>query len=214
MKEKRTVHILYMNNYLPEVTKYTLPTIEAYARKIGAEVNYITKRRWPDWPILTEKLQVFYDGMNSDWNILIDADILVHPDTPDTLGTLVTPDQVASKDAYHASRQLRWDGYFQRDGRDIGLSSCLIMTSRLCHDLWIPIPEEMSLEQASAMILQDRQCIDELCISRNMARFGLKLTAPVDPVKDYDKFHHLGAYGRTEEEMVVEARTWMERLKT
>ncbi len=190
-QERRTVHVLNVNNYFPELCALTFPTIERWAEKIGARVNYITKRRWPDWPVLTEKLQVWYDGMDSDWNILIDADILVHPDTPDMLGTFVPPTHVAAKDAYHADTHHYLDPYFIRDGRNIGISGCLVMSSRWTHDLWRPLPEEMNCEKACAQIKVPRKIVDELCISRNLARHGLKITAPVDPQKDYELFHHL-----------------------
>lgn len=208
---KRVVHVMLMNDYLPKLCKLTLPTIEAWAEKIDARVNYITRRRWPDWPLLTEKLQVWYDGMDNDWNILLDADILVHPDAPDMLGTLVPPDHVAAKDAFHAHTQMRTDTYFQRDGRDIGLSGCFVITSRWCHDLWRPITEEMTKEEVCKAILQERKCVDEYCISRNMARYGLKLTAPVDPATSYNLFYHLGAFGRSAEQMLEEARAWMKQ---
>jgi hypothetical protein len=208
MTEKRTVHVVVIDNYFPELCELSIPTIEAWAKKIGARMNFITRRRWPDWPVLTEKLQVFYDGMDSDWNILLDADIMVHPDTPDMLKGFVPPTHVAAKDAYNADKKFTMDAYFLRDGRNIGLSTCAVISSRWCHDLWYPLPDEMTAEAACSNIFQERKITDEYCLSRNMARFGHKLTAPLDPNKEYDKFYHLGAFAQDPQRILEEAKRW------
>jgi hypothetical protein len=206
--QSRIVHVLLTEGFFPELCELTLPTIERWTQKIGAQLNIISRRRWPEWPILTEKLQVWYDGANADWNILLDADILVHPDTPDMLGTFVPIDCVGAKDAYHADTQLKMDENFIKDGRNIGLSGCAIATSRHCHNLWRPLPEEMSLFQACENILNPRKIVDEYCISRNMARYGYKLHAILDPVTQYDRLFHLGTFGQDQNRILDEARRW------
>jgi len=206
--ETRTIHMLIIDNYFPELTSLTIPTVERWAQKLKAKLNIITNRKWPDWPLLYEKMQVYYDGRNSDWNILLDADILVHPDTPDPLNTLIHPIQVAAKDSYSADKQLLMDDYFFRDGRNIGLSSCAIATSRICHDLWTPLEDTFTPEIALTKVYKNRDIIDEYCISRNLARFGLKLTAILDPLIDYDKLYHLGAFNRDKNRILDEAKRW------
>ena len=204
--ETRTIHVLLINNYFPEMTRLTIPTVERWAQKLNAKVNLITNRKWPDWPLLYEKMQIYYDGIDSDWNILLDADILIHPDCPDPLNTFIHPTQVAAKDSYHADRQLHMDDYFFRDGRNIGISTCAVAASRLCHDLWTPL--EISREESEKRVYEHRAILDEYCVSRNLARFGLKLTAILDPNKDYDKMFHLGAFGRDKDQMLEEAKIW------
>jgi len=208
MLEKRTVHVVNIDDFFPELFAITFPTVERWAQKIGARVNLITQRRWPDWPILTEKLQVWYDGADSDWNVLLDADILVHPDTPDMLGTLVQRHQVGVKDSYNADQQLKMDQYFLRDQRRIGVSTCAVVTSRWCHDLWYPLPLEMSREQACAGILQERKIIDEYCVSRNMARYGLEMQAILDPDRDYNRLLHVGSYDQDQNRILELAQRW------
>jgi len=210
--ETRTIHVLIVNNYFPELTKLTIPTVELWAKKLNAKLNLITNRKWSDWPLLYEKMQVYYDGQNSDWNILLDADILVHPDTPDPLNSFIHPTQVAAKDSYHADRQFVGNGmdqYFFRDGRNIGISTCAVASSRLCHDLWTPL--EISREDAEQRVYENRAIIDEYCVSRNLARFGLKLTAILDPKIHYDKLFHLGAFGRDKNQMLDEAKEWYKK---
>lgn len=209
MRQKRKVHVLLMDNYFPELCELTIPTIETWARKIGAELNLITKRRWPDWPLLTEKQQVWYEGEGCDWNVLIDADVLVHPEAPDFLGTFLRPDHVGSKDAYDADKMYRiHEPYFLRDGRNIGLSACMLAASGWCHDLWRPLPDEMPLSLVETLILQERKCIDEYCFSRNLARFGLKLSPVVDPATHYNDFFHLGVFGEDKGKVLDAARSW------
>jgi len=202
---KTTIHVLLVNNYFPEMSKLTIPTIERWAKKLNGKVNLITNRKWSEWPLLYEKMQIYYDGQDSDWNILLDADILVHPDTPEPLN-FTTPTVVSAKDSYHADTQLFMDDYFFRDGRNIGISTCAVVASRLCHDLWTPL--ELSLEEAEKRVYKKRAILDEYCVSRNLARYGLKLTAILDPNKDYNKLYHLGAFGRDKQQMLDEARIW------
>jgi hypothetical protein len=209
---KTTIHIININNYFPEMTKLTIPTVERWAEKtLNAQLNVITKRKWPEWPLLYEKMQIYYDGDSSDWNILLDADVLIHPDTPNPLGTLIAPVQVASKDCYNADKQLVMDEYFFRDGRNIGISTCAVAASRLCHDLWTPLEDNFTPEIALTKVYKQRDIIDEYCVSRNLARYGLKFTAFLDPAKDYGKAFHLGAFGRDKNQMLDEAKEWYKK---
>jgi hypothetical protein len=198
------IHVVLLNDYFPELVNLTLPTIERYANKIGANLNIINKRKFSDWPILTEKLQV-YDYPDYDWNILMDIDILIHPDTPDPL-EYFDPREVGNKDEYPASQQLRPDKYFIRDGRNLGLSACLICTSRLTHDIW-EMPKDLTKEEIIENILQDRKCVDEYVISRNLAKYGLKYRE-LFPVKYYNMVYHLGTENEDKEEILLRAEKW------
>ena len=84
-KVKKTIFLLRINDYSPEICALTYPLIRRYAQKIGAEIFEITKRRWPDWPVVYEKLQIFYlaQELQSEWQIYFDADTLIHPDMPE-----------------------------------------------------------------------------------------------------------------------------------
>lgn len=199
------IHVLIVNNYFPELTKLTLPTIEVYANKINASLNIITERKFKDWPILTEKLQV-YDYPDFDWNILMDADILIHPDTPDPLFNF-NPRFVGIKDDYKASMQFKIDKYFIRDGRNLGVSGCLVCTSRLTHDLWKFI-SDLNKEEIMENILQDRKCVDEYTISRNVAKYGLK-HMELFPVNYYNMLYHLGIYEQDQEKCLDVAKNWL-----
>lgn len=63
----------------------TYPWIEFYANKIGAEIFVISDRKFPGFPPVYEKLQIYKlsKKMKNDWNIYIDSDTLIHPETID-----------------------------------------------------------------------------------------------------------------------------------
>jgi hypothetical protein len=209
-QESRLVHVINIDNYFPELFELTIPTIEFWTRKLRAKLNIITTRKFPDWPILYEKIQIFFDGHDIDWNILLDADILVQPDTPDPLYSNITPNQVAAKDSYHAHMQLKLDDCFYRDGRDIGLSTCTVITHRKCHKLWTPL--EMNPQEACEKILIDRMIVDEYTLSRNLAKYGFPLTAPFNPSLHYNNIFHIGAYAQDKNKVLDIAKKWRRKF--
>ena len=80
---KKVIHLLNINNFFPELFRITYPTIRAYAEKNGYIINMITERKFPDYPITYEKMQVYEDGKDNQMNVLVDADMLLHPNLPD-----------------------------------------------------------------------------------------------------------------------------------
>ncbi len=76
---KKLIHVLNINDFFPELFALTFPTIKSYAERHGFMINLITERKFPDYPINYEKMQVFRDGMGADLNMLCDADMLIHP---------------------------------------------------------------------------------------------------------------------------------------
>jgi hypothetical protein len=185
MAPKKTIFTLNLNGYAPEITDLTYPLIEAYARKIGAGIHTITERKFPEWPLTYEKLQIFElaQKMGNDWNLYIDSDTLVHPDTPD-LTAMLPRDTVGHFWSDFAPVRWKSDRFFERDGRHIGSGNWLAVASNLCVDLWRPLddltPQEAIAnifptvaEQRSAVV-ERSHLIDDYVLSRNIAKFGLK----------------------------------------
>ena len=185
MRDKKTIFTLNVDGYAPEITALTYPLIEAYAEKIGANFHIIGERKFPEWPMTYEKLQIYElaQQMENDWNIYIDSDALVHPDTPD-LTALLPRDTVAHFGSDFAPVRWKSDRYFQRDGRNFGSGNWLAVASDLCIDLWRPLddltPAEAIaniyptiFEQVSGVVNRSH-LIDDYTVSRNIARFGLK----------------------------------------
>jgi hypothetical protein len=187
----KTVFTLNIN-YPKEITNITYPFIEQYTRKIGADFHIIDKRKFPDMPIVYEKFQIY--TLASDWNIYIDSDALIHPDTFD-ITQLLPEDTVMTCGQDFAPIRFKYDKYFQRDGRHIGGGNWFTVASSLCTDLWHPldIPLHEAVKNIYPTILEKNgeitpaHLIDDYTISRNIAKYGLKFTSFVAMLEKYNK---------------------------
>lgn len=184
--EKKTVYTLNVGPYAPEITELTYPLIRAWARRMRAEFVVIDQRRFPEWPVTYEKLQIYERAQerNDDWSIFIDSDALVHPEAPD-FTRLIPKDTVAHY--FNDMAAIRWtyDRFFQRDGRHIGSGNWLAIASAWCLELWKPL-DDLTLSEALANIqptqfeqragVTPEHLIDDYVLSRNIAKYGLKFT--------------------------------------
>jgi len=179
------VYTLNIDNYAPEITALTYPLIKFWVGKVGAEWVEIKTRRFPDWPVTYEKLQI-YDlarANGAEWHHYIDSDALVHPDTPDW-SNYVQRDTVMHNGTDFAGLRWRPCDVFRRDGRNIGSCNWNTWASSWCLDLWRPL--EMSPAEAIARIrptqgerasgvITPEHLVDDFALSFNIARCGLKL---------------------------------------
>lgn len=186
---KKAVFTVLVDNYNPELCRKTIPTIRAYADKIGAEYIIIDKRKYPDFPPTYEKMQIYELGRGFDYCILIDADFIVDKNAPDfTEG--ISPGYVGVLEAFDADAQFSKDECFIKDGRNIGLVSSLVVTDKKTHKAWEPL--DLTWEEARQRTKREF-IIDEYCLSRNLAKYGFKFTGLNynDEIKKL--FYHLGA---------------------
>lgn len=183
MERTKAIWTLNVNNYAPEITQITYPYIKLYADKIGAEFRILNERKWPDAPATYEKLQIFTEGENYDWNIYIDSDALIHPDMFD-LTAYIHPDTVLQYGNDLTGTRFKDNKYFRRDTRRISSCNWFTMASRDCLDLWHPL-EDMSVEEALKNIrpqlkeiptCSDGHLIDDYVLSLNIAKYGLRHT--------------------------------------
>ncbi len=216
---KATIYLLNIGDYAPELTALTLPHVERYARKIGAEIHTITERKFPGWDVAYEKLQIhdLARERGDEWSIYIDSDALIHPELPD-LTALIPRDTVAHNGVDFAPFRWRQDEYFLRDGRHIGSCNWLAVASDWCRDLWRPLddltPEEaadritVTVDERNPRMVEDdgqtpragveiraEHLVDDYALSRNIARFGLKFTTltelwPKLGMESANFFHH------------------------
>lgn len=206
----KRVFVLRIGDYRPDLCKYTIPTIKAYAEKIGAEYVEITESKYTDLPITCEKFQVYGLGLTSDWNILVDADVMIHPNMPDVTQFL-PPEAVASAFAFDADRLFKRDRFFERDGRNIGIASNFVVTSRLTHDVWNPsfLRDALYDPTFSFSEYTSREFIfDEYILSRNLAKYGLKHSGILPMPQLEEMIVHFGNEEQTEEqknELLIEA---------
>lgn len=196
---KIAVYVVRVDNYFPELCEVTLPNIKMYAEKIGGELIEITERKYPDFPPTYEKVQVYELGYKNEWNILIDADFLIHPLTPN-FTKILNPNVVGINYGYDANAYLDTRSiYFQRDGRNRGIATGLVMTNNLTHDLWEPLPYDW---KTARKYTKREFIIDEYCLSRNLARYGLKYQGILQEFPDIrdNCLIHLGVEEKTDEQ--------------
>lgn len=191
---KKTIFTLNVNGYAKEITDLTFPLISHYAKKIGADFYVIKDRKFPDWPITYEKLQIYQlaQEMKNDWNLYIDADTIIHPDFMD-ITNHIPKDTVAHNGCDTADNRWRYDRFFHRDGRHIGSCNWFAVASDWCIELWKPL-EDLTVEEAVANIfptvneqntvITSEHLIDDYTLSRNIAKHGLKFTTFRQILKD------------------------------
>lgn len=197
---KKNLFVLQIGNYFPKLCKITIPNLKSYADRIGADFRLITERKFLDFPVSYEKLQIFNLGKDSDWNILVDADFLINPRFWDVT-EIVPQNHVGVFLGYKADTVFKeLDEYFLRDKRNQGLASNFVVTHQTCHDLWTPL--DILFEDAIKFVPRSH-IIDEYCISRNLAQFGLKLTGLVPQAESSDLVVHLDATTQDGDEKVL-----------
>jgi hypothetical protein len=184
-KLKKTVFTLNIDNYAPEITKLTYPLIKRYAKKIDADFYIIKERKFPKFPLVYEKLQIYElaQKMENDWNIYFDSDTLVHPDFMDITNHL-SKNTVLHCLIDFASNRWKYDRFFMRDGRNISSPNWFAVASDWCIELWKPL-DDITLKEAVANInptvvesnrlLAADHLIDDYTLSRNIAKYGLRV---------------------------------------
>lgn len=188
---KKTVYTLNVDRYAPAITALTYPLLRYYADRIGADFHVIIARKFPDWPVVYEKLQIYELAQQhgNDWSIYLDSDALVHPETIDFTEHL-HKDTVAHHGADMAAVRWQYDRFFRRDGRNIGSCNWCTIASDWCLELWKPL-EDLTCAEAIARIrpvvaeqmsgvVPASHLIDDFVLSRNIAQYGLKFTTLLD----------------------------------
>jgi len=79
---RKVIYTLRVGDYAPKICQMTYPLLRAYAHKIGADFEIISTRRWPAYPPVYEKLQIWHLAQEAKnaWSIFVDSDTLVHPE--------------------------------------------------------------------------------------------------------------------------------------
>jgi hypothetical protein len=185
----KSVWAVLVGNYQPELCKITIPSIRSYAERIGASFRLITERKWPNAAPPYEKLQAYSLGEGNDWNIIVDADIMIE-DRMHDITKVIPGTHVASWMCYDPAKEFPADEYFYRDGRRIGVATSFLAVPRACRDALTPFGDD-ELEAVIASIRRPF-IVDEYCVSRNVARYGLKYCGILSDL-DNPPFRHLNA---------------------
>lgn len=160
---KKRVYVLNINNYLPEVCKITLPLIKNYADKLGAEFMIIDEQKTPDLPVTYEKLQIYELGKDYDWNILIDADMVIHPNMYNVFRFLPT----GYIGVWH-----QYNGRILHENLDLGIATNFLVVPRTHHEVWKPFDNPYERLKG----LERKFILDEYCVSYNVKRLGYKIS--------------------------------------
>ncbi len=180
---KKIIYLLNIDNYAPEITAITYPLIERYAKKIGAEIIQITERKFPDFPPVYEKFQIYElcKQNPADWYIYIDSDAVLHPDLFD-ITAVISKDTVFQVGTDFSPVRSKPNNFMLRDGRWIGTCNWFTVFSDWCIDLFNPdigmtreeILEHCFVTNLEHFIFDRKHLIDDYILTSNVARYGLK----------------------------------------
>lgn len=178
---KKEVFVVDVDDYLPELTRHTLPSIERYAEKIGARFTVIRDRKWPEVSPTYEKMQVFERGRDNDWNILLDLDMYIDEAMYDVT-EMVPEGHVGVWMSYEPELTIKKDEYIRFYEDDAIAATNFVVTSSAQHRAWEPF--EGPLHRYTARMKRPF-VLDEYCFGRNLKKHGYKQAGIAFP----------GAYG-------------------
>jgi hypothetical protein len=180
---KKLIVTMNIDNYLPKLWEMTFPFLERYAQKIRAEIKVITEKKFKECGIQWEKFQTYELSKGYDFTLFVDADVLIHPDTPD-LFSFLDKNEILYK-GFYTFRYSQDDIYFRRDGRYIDIHGFIQAASDWTRDIWNPVCE-LTNEEIKTNIFpfqseinfgystKNGTFLDEWQMSRNVAKYGLK----------------------------------------
>lgn len=187
MPIKKCIYVVATPGWQTAMCELTLPNLKAYADKLRADFRIISERKFPGFPPEYEKHQIYELGQEYDWNISLDADMLIRPDIDD-FTSWHPPYYVGNWWFYdlRAVFDIDIEPYFRRDGRYYGLVECLVATTPYTHDLWEPLPGKF--DDWTKMFTDGyTRRISEFNLSRNLAKYGLKISGIMRRKEDF--FH-------------------------
>ena len=167
----------------------SLPMVRAYAQRIGASLNIISQRKFPDFPVQYELVQIYEAGASHDWNMHLGAGVLIGDTLPDP-SSYISSDHIATTITFSAQVEFYTHGniYFERNERDLGVSDTIFLAHNLNHEVWEPLGGPFS--SYSHIVKDSRQDkFGSYVISHNMAKYGIKLSGIFPPHSQFDVIH-------------------------
>lgn len=164
----------------------SLPMVKDYAKKIGADLNLISERKFPDFPVYYEAMQIFESGKKYEWNLYLQPGGLLGEQLPDV--TEYCPhDAVSTCILYNASGQFLTENniYFERDSRNLGISDTVVLSNRVTHEIWEPLPSSYSTYK-NLILDGDVTKICSFALSYNIAKYRLKVSGVFPRDAKYD----------------------------
>lgn len=174
MKKKKCIHIFGTPLFPEELCQVSVPRIRAYAERIGADVRMIGgERRFPDYPLTFERFQIYERGWEYEWNICIDADIVIGSELPDVSET-VARDHIGVVMLYPGHNYFSTSHrFFSRYGNTATPVQAFLVSSDWTHDIWEPLKGPAATHLG---LLANHEQIAEYALAYNIAKFGLKFS--------------------------------------
>ncbi len=184
-------------NISPEIYKLTIPKIEEYAIRIGADFFKISQRKFEEFGDFYEKMQIFELGKDYDYNIYISPEVILNDNMID-MTQYCPKDSVGHWGAYGASSWFQIDNPFLQDmqemeeieikeingesiidkkiiicQRDLAFNDSILCVPKDCHDVWKPteLPYEVAITFAGR-----QNWLGEWNLARNCAKYHFKHT--------------------------------------
>lgn len=158
----KRLFVVRIGNYRKELCAFTIPTIKAWCANNGWEYNEITERKFPTRPVTAEKMQVRELVSGCEWAMLVDADVMLRPDTEDL--SIGDP-------CVFSSYELKTKDFFY--DLSTGLSGGYYGAYKDYFDLWNPPVDEADWQHCLKNIYKPH-VIDEYIVSRNLERMNPK----------------------------------------
>jgi len=187
---KKCVYVVRLGDWFPELCDVTLPLIEKWARRIGADFHLISTPKFDGWPPNYERLQIHELGKDYDWNINIDADYVIDADRLEDPTAGKDPTMIYTEGGMAADYYFKAHPYFIRDGRKQGIGDSFVVSSSLTHDIWTPLA--MTYDEAKSYCIRQERQVSEFCLSLNLARYGLRFDGAIS---DKSRLFHLSSTG-------------------
>ncbi len=188
---KKIVYTLDIN-YDKRITDITRPALIRWAKKIGATIKVIKKRKYLDYPITYEKFQMYEWAKthHADWHIFVDADAYIGNDFMDVIEMIPKTNAVIFKGGIGNTR-FKTDNYMRRYGKHYDVGSWFFAFSDWTMDAFKPIHLQSGeptvkqciknifpivVEKNGPVPVKPSHLIDDYLLCRNIAKYGIKLT--------------------------------------
>lgn len=185
------IYVINIDNYHPEITAITLPAIQAYATRIGADVVQLTTRQFSAYEHPYEICQIYNLGANNDFSIYMDADVALAPQMLDL--TTGSADSIGHIGAFGADSWFGLDTPFLEDTievptldengnpildengdpvtvtqiRNFACNSAILVVPKSCFEVFAP--SELSYEDAMVFVRRP-EFVAQWNIARNVAK--------------------------------------------
>jgi hypothetical protein len=209
-------------NYPKEITDLTFPSMEQYAKNIGAEFVILKERKYPNLPITQEKFQLYNVSERCDWTIFLDADCLINPNTVD-LTNIVNNDIVIVSEYLNPNNQFYSKNILEKYTLDTHFNAyCLVFSkkTRRCVKPWKNplffekyIKHEKShkkYEMINKKVVEKKWFLDEFLISLNIIKYGI---STVSIKQDLFELNIIAHSTGTKEQKIIMLKENLEKLK-